>query len=125
VARAALSHTEVRAPFAGIVTAINVEVGNTANPGQIACVLAMMNQLQARTIDLTELDIGQIVEGQLARVTVDALPGREFTGVVRQIALQAEDFRGQMVYAVTVELTNVANAPLRWGMTAWVEFGAP
>jgi len=43
--------------------------------------------------------------------------------VVRHIALQAQDFRGQVVYDVTVELMDIGNAPLRWGMTAWVDFG--
>ena len=124
-ARAALTQTLVRAPFAGTVTAVNVELGNTVNPGQVACVIATLDQLQARTTDLTELDVGQAEEGRLVTVTVDALPGQRFTGVVRQIAQQAEDFRGQVVYGVTVELMDVAGAPLRWGMTAWVEFEAP
>ena len=117
VARASLAHTEVHAPFAGTVTAINVEVGNTANPGQIACVLAMMNQLQARTIDLTELDIGRVEEGQLARVTVDALPELEIPGHVARIEKQSADYRGDVVYPVLVELDEDV-AGLRWGMTA-------
>jgi hypothetical protein len=44
--------------------------------------------------------------------------------VVRKIALQSEDYRGDVVYGVTVELADVADAPLRWGMTAMVEIGA-
>jgi len=122
-AQANLAHTEIRAPFAGTVTVVNVEVGNMAVPGQVACVVATLDQLWARTTDLTELDVGQVTVGQPTTVTVDALPGRSFTGVVRQIALQAQDFRGQVVYDVTVELMDVGNAPLRWGMTAWVDFG--
>ena len=122
-AQANLAHTEIRAPFAGTVTVVNVEVGNTAVPGQVACVVATLDQLWARTTDLTELDVGQVTVGQPTIVTVDALPGRSFTGVVRQIALQAQDFRGQVVYDVTVELMGIGSAPLRWGMTAWVDFG--
>jgi multidrug resistance efflux pump len=124
-AQATLAQTEVRAPFAGTVTAVNVEVGNIVGAGQVACTLATLDQLRARTTELTELDVGHIVEGQPATVTVDALPGREFTGVVRQIALQAERVRGRVVYAATVELTNVADIPPRWGMTARVRFEAP
>ena len=124
-AGAVMTHTEIRAPFAGTVTEINVKVGNAVRPGQVACVLAELGQLQARTTDLTELDVAQIAVGQLVLVTVDALPGRDFTGVVRRIALQAQDFRGQVVYAVTIELPGITDAPLRWGMTAWVEFKTP
>lgn len=124
-AQATLAHTEVRAPLAGTVTVVNVEVGNMVGSGQVACVLATLDQLQARTTELTELDLGQVMEGQSATVTVDALPGQEFTGVVRQIALQAENVRGQVVYAVIVELTDVTGTPPRWGMTARVRFEGP
>jgi multidrug efflux pump subunit AcrA (membrane-fusion protein) len=124
-ARAALTHTEVHAPFAGTVTAVTVEVGNIVGPGQVACVLAVPEQMQARTTDLTELDVGQAVEGRSVTVMVDAVPGQKFTGVLRQAALQAEDFRGQVVYPVTVELTDIADVPLRWGMSAWVDFVRP
>ena len=98
---------------------------NIVGPGQVACVLAVLDQFQARTTDLPELDVAQVVEGRPAIVTGDALEGQKFAGVARQVALQAEDFRGQVVYDVIVELTDAADAPLRWGMTAWVEFKAP
>jgi multidrug resistance efflux pump len=124
-AQAALAHTEVRAPFAGTVATVGVEVGNAVVPGQTACTVAAMGQLQARTKDLSELDVAGIEPGQSVKVTVDALAEREFEGVVNEVALQADDFRGEAVFPVTVELVGVGNAPLRWGMTAWVEFGAP
>jgi hypothetical protein len=40
---------------------------------------------------------------------------------VHEIALQSGDYRGDVVYAVTVELTDVSDTPLRWGMTTMVE----
>jgi multidrug efflux pump subunit AcrA (membrane-fusion protein) len=123
-AQAALAHIEVRAPFAGRVVTIEVEVGNTVVPGQVACVLATVGHLQARTKDLSELDVAGIEPGQSVKVSVDALAEQEFDGVVQEVALQAEDFRGEAVFPVTVDLVNVGDAPLRWGMTAWVEFSA-
>ena len=87
----------------------------------MVCTLATIDQLQVRTKDLSELDVAGIGPGQSVRVTVDALPEREFEGVVRKVALQAEDFRGEAVFAVTVDLVDVGHAPLQWGMTAWVE----
>jgi multidrug resistance efflux pump len=121
-ARAALADAEVRAPFAGTVTAVKVEVGNAVMPGQVACTLATVDQLQVRTKDLSELDVAGIEPGQSVKVTVDALPDREFEGAVRKVALRAEDFRGEAVFGVTVDLAEVGDAALRWGMTAWVEF---
>ncbi len=116
-----LARATLTAPFAGTVTAVNVKGGDVVAAGQSACVLATLDQLQARTTDLTELDVARVAVGQPATVTVDALPGEEFTGKVSEIALQAGDYRGDVVYAVTVALDDVGDAPLRWGMTALVE----
>jgi multidrug resistance efflux pump len=124
-AQATLADAEVRAPFAGAVTRLEIEVGNAVRLGQVACTLATVDQLQVRTKDLSELDVAAIGPGQSVAVTVDALPEQEFDGIVRQVALQAEDFRGEPVFAVTVDLVDSADAPLRWGMTAWVEFEGP
>ena len=123
-AKAALAHAEVRAPFAGTVTSVMVEVGNSMRPGQVAVVLATLERLQARTTDLTELDIVHVSVGQPVVVTADGLAGREFRGVVSDISLRGTESRGQVVYDVYVDLIDADDAPLRWGMTAWVEFGA-
>jgi multidrug resistance efflux pump len=117
-----LQDTELRAPFAGTAVDVEVEAGDQVNPGEVVVVLATLDQLQARTTDLTELDVGRVTVEQPVTVSVDALPDREFAGLVREIALQGQDYRGDVVYAVTVELADpdVAEA-LRWGMTAMVE----
>jgi len=115
-----LGRTEIRAPFAGIVTKVNVEAGEAAAPGDVVVVLAELDRLQARTIDLTELDVAQVMEGQPVVVTVDALPGLELRGHVARIGRRSEDYRGDVVYPVIVELDEDAPG-LRWGMTAVVE----
>ena len=120
MAEDALGRTEIRAPFAGVVTKVNVEAGETAAPGDVVVVLAGLDRLQARTIDLTELDVARVAEGQLVVVTVDALPGVELRGHVARIGLRSEDYRGDVVYPVIVELDEDAPG-LRWGMTAVVE----
>jgi multidrug efflux pump subunit AcrA (membrane-fusion protein) len=116
----ALGRTEIHAPFAGVVTKVNVEAGETAAPGDVVVVLAGLDRLQARTIDLTELDVARVAEGQPVVVTVDALPGVELRGHVARIGLRSEDYRGDVVYPVIVELDEDAPG-LRWGMTAVVE----
>jgi hypothetical protein len=62
-----------------------------------------------------------VAVGQPAAVSVDALPDREFGGLVSEVALQAKDYRGDVVYDITVELTDPESLEaLRWGMTAMV-----
>jgi HlyD family secretion protein len=122
-ARAALERTELRAPFAGTVTQVNVEVGETATPGQVIVVLATLDRLQVRTSDLTELDVARVAEGQAATVTVDALPNLRLSGHVARIDLQSVDYRGDVTYPIYIELDGAA-PELRWGMTAMVEIEA-
>jgi HlyD family secretion protein len=120
-----MEDAELRAPFAGTVVDVGVEVGDRIGPEEVAAVVATLDQLQARTVDLTELDVARVAVGQPAAVSVDALPGREFGGLVSEVALQAKDYRGDVVYDVTVELTDAESLEaLRWGMTAMVTIEA-
>jgi HlyD family secretion protein len=119
-AQSNLEHAELVAPFGGIVVAVEIDAGDAVSSGEVAVVLATLDHLQAVTVDLTELDVAQVEEGQVVVVTVDAMPDEEMKGVVERIGLQAQDYRGDVVYPVYVELEEIALG-LRWGMTAMVE----
>ncbi|HNT75912.1 MAG TPA: HlyD family efflux transporter periplasmic adaptor subunit [Anaerolineae bacterium] len=120
-----LADATLYAPFAGVISDVPVKAGDTVAPGQPVITLATLAQLRARTKDLTELDVVRITEGQAATVTVEALPDVNLSGKVARIELQAEDYRGDVVYPVIIELDEVPAELLRWGMTALVEFEAP
>jgi multidrug resistance efflux pump len=120
----ALEDATLEAPFDGTVAMIDIDVGDVVAPGEPVAVLATLDRLQAKTRDLTELDVVRVAVGRSAEVTVDALPGEKFSGEVSEIALQPGDYRGDVVYMVTVDLREVPDSPLRWGMTALVEIEA-
>jgi HlyD family secretion protein len=122
-AKAAVERTEIRAPFAGTVAKVNAKAGETAVQGEVIVVLATLERLQARTSDLTELDVARVGEGQAAVVTVDALPGVQLGGHVARIEEQSVDYRGDVTYPVVVALDEGV-PELRWGMTALVEIEA-
>jgi len=122
--QSALEDATLVATFDGTVAQLDVDAGDTVAAGQPVVVLATLDQLRAVTKDLTELDVVRVKVGQVVAVSVDALPEDEFAGVVSEIALQPGDYRGDVVYAVTVDLTDAADSPLRWGMTALVEIQA-
>jgi multidrug resistance efflux pump len=115
-----LEDTELRAPFAGTVVDVLVDPGDEVAPGQVVLVLATLDHLEAHTTDLTELDVANVAVGQPAEVRVDALPDSSFAGEVAEIALQAQDYRGDVVYRVIVALTEALDPALRWGMTTEV-----
>jgi HlyD family secretion protein len=109
------------APFAGTAAEVYVEQGDQVSAGQPALTLATLDRLVVKTTDLTELDIAQVAVGQPVVVSLDALPDAEFEGRVAEIALRGGDYRGDIVYQVTVEFAESPDAPLLWGMTAMVK----
>jgi len=119
-ARDQLKRAILRAPFDGVVTKVQLEPGEALLPGQVVLTLATLERLQVRTVDLTELRVAKVQVGDPVAVAVNALPEQEFSGVVSDIALQSQDYRGDVVYQVTIDLVTAATG-LRWGMTALVE----
>jgi multidrug efflux pump subunit AcrA (membrane-fusion protein) len=71
------------------------------------------------TVNVAEVDISKLREGQPASVTIDAVPDQVFTGEVVWIAPSSESDSGVVNYPVTVRLNDVdLAAGSRPGMTA-------
>jgi HlyD family secretion protein len=85
-----LRQSRFEAPFDGIVTRRNVEVGDTAvvgtmnNPGTVLLTIADMSVIEAE-IEVDETDIPLVQLGQPAKVTIDAIANRTFRGHVTEI----------------------------------------
>ena len=115
-----LKYTVIRSPVNGIVVARNVEVGQTiaasfATPNLFLIALDL-TKMQVDT-NVSESDIGGITEGKEATFTVDAYPGHQFAGTIRQVRLAPINVQNVVTYNVVV---NVENQDLRLkpGMTA-------
>jgi len=120
-ARAALADVELLAPFDGTVAGLKVKGGETVSPGQVVVSLADFSGWIVKTTDLTELDVVKISEGQPVTITLDALPEADIDGLVQTIGQNFAEKQGDVVYEVTVELTEML-PNMRWGMTAVVKF---
>lgn len=119
-AKIALEKTVLVAPLAGTVGKVMVEEGETVMAGAPVLTIGDLTALQVETDDLSEVDIVEVAVGQMAKVTVDALPDMEFNGRVSRIMPMAEERHGDIVYTVTIDLEEGLEAGLRWGMTAYV-----
>ena len=90
----ALDKTISRAPFDGLVTNVPVREGETVvvgiqnAEGSTLMTLADMSVITAE-VKVDETDIVNMQLGQIADVTVDALPGRTFKGHVTEVGDQA------------------------------------
>jgi HlyD family secretion protein len=86
-----LSQVIISSPMDGLVTRRNIEEGETAvvgtmnNAGTVLLTIADMSVLEAE-IEVDETDIPNVALGQVAKVTIDAVPNREFKGHVTEIA---------------------------------------
>jgi HlyD family secretion protein len=97
---------DIVAPFAGFVTAVNIQAGDDAKKGAAVVQIADPTQFEA---DLTvgETDVVQLAVGQVAQVGVDALPGITLPALVTKISPTATIQQGVVNYKVTVEIESL------------------
>ena len=115
-----LKYTVIRSPVNGIVVARTVEVGQTiaasfATPNLFLIALDL-TKMQVDT-NVSESDIGGITEGKEATFTVDAYPGHQFSGTIRQVRLAPINVQNVVTYNVVVNVDN-QDIRLKPGMTA-------
>jgi HlyD family secretion protein len=98
-----LNQVMIVAPMDGIVTRRNIEEGETAvvgtmnNAGTVLLEIADMSVIEAE-VEVDETDIPLVELGQTAKITIDAVPDREFSGRVTEIGnspIQAAQNTGQ------------------------------
>lgn len=121
VAKTSAEEAVLRAPFAGTVAQVNVQVGDFVPAGVPVVILGDLSKLCVETTDLSEVDVAKVQVGQGARVLLDAFPDRAFDGTVTRISPFAIESRGDKVFRVWIELREGTEVGLRWGMTANVE----
>jgi RND family efflux transporter MFP subunit len=73
----------IRAPFSGVVAAVNVSVGDVVDTSTV--VASIITKQQIAKISLNEVDAAQVKIGQTATLTFSALPSVTTTGTVAQI----------------------------------------
>jgi len=85
-----LNKVTMTSPIDGIVTRRNIEEGETAvvgtmnNAGTVLLTIADLSVIETE-IEVDETDIPYIEIGQVAKVTIDAIPDQEFTGRVTEV----------------------------------------
>ena len=118
-AQATLDQTSIRAPFAGTITDIKNSTGDQVTPGKAAFRLDDLSRLLV-DVSLSEVDINRIAVGQSVSITFDAISGKEYRGIVNEVASVGDvTSQGAASFVVTVELTN-ADDDIKPGMTAAV-----
>jgi multidrug efflux pump subunit AcrA (membrane-fusion protein) len=117
----------LRSTIDGLVTQVNVEEGDevhaSAGDGgsglDASSVIVEIVDTTVVEIDgiVDEIDVLSVQEGIPVRVTLDALPGQTFEGVVTRVAPAAESQQGVVTYPISIQVEVPAELQLREGLT--------
>jgi len=80
-----LSYAQVVAPVSGIVSKKNVEVGQLVQPGEPLMSVVPLDDIWV-TANLKETEVADVKAGAPVDITVDAYPGKHFTGRVGSLS---------------------------------------
>ena len=114
-----LAKATIRSPIDGIVLTRKVEPGQTVAAALQAPVLFTLAEDLAKMklqVDIDEADVGQVRVGQTATFTVDAWPGRKYTGVITRVGYGSQTKDNVVSYPTVLAVSN-DDLSLRPGMT--------
>jgi HlyD family secretion protein len=121
-ARINLAYTDITSPVDGVVVSRNVDVGQTvAASFQTPTLFLIAQDLTKMQVDanVSESDIGEVRSEQAASFSVDAYPGRQFHGSVKQVRNSPLNIQNVVTYDVVIAVDN-PDLALKPGMTATV-----
>ena len=123
-----LSKTKIISPIDGVVTSLDIKVGETAIasstniPGSSLMTIANPASIYTEVL-VDEADIANIEIGQRAEIVAIAYPDQPMTGVVRFIANTAKIAPGRtgLSFVVKIDITDPGEVVLRPGMSCRAE----
>ena len=118
-----LKYTQIVAPVNGVVTARNMDIGQTVTASfQTPVLFRIAEDLTVMQVytSVDEADIGRVRVGQKATFTVPAFPDEFFSAAVTQIRNDPQIQQNVVTYNVILDVNN-DDLKLRPGMTTTVQ----
>jgi HlyD family secretion protein len=119
-----LDFCTIKSPVKGVIIDRRVNIGQTVvsslNAPSLFLIAKDLTKMQI-WVAVNEADVGRIVSGGPVTYTCDAFPGREFSGSVGKIRLNATMTQNVVMYTVEVNTDNADNTLLPY-LTANVHF---
>ena len=117
-AKANLAQARLMSPIDGTVMDVGVSEGEKINTDSLnAVTLANLKELELNVI-VAEVDIPKVKVGQPVEITIDALQGRTFKGIISKVVPVSETSSTVVNYPVTIRLTDANLDGVLPGMTA-------
>jgi HlyD family secretion protein len=99
-ARQTLADYTIKAPFDGVVAALNVKVGDTVAQG--TAVATLVTKQKIAVISLNEVDVSKIALGDKVTLTFDAVADLDISGAVAEIDTIGTVSQGVVSYNVKI-----------------------
>lgn len=114
---AKIAERQIRAPFDGLVSKVDLDLGESVTAG--ATVVSMASEADYQiTVNVPEAEINKLSLGNLATATLDAYPdGTEFTAEVISLEPAETIIDGVATYKVTLQFKQF-DEKIKSGMTA-------
>lgn len=119
IANKNLEDTTLKAPFSGLITNVSVKPDDYINSGSEVAYLIDDSSYEIE-VAVNEIDSLEIIVEQEVIIILDAFPGREFSGRVREIHSYTQNVNGVVTLPVTVQLDK-ADKQFKPGFSALVE----
>ncbi len=116
LAQAHLEDAVLRAPFDGLITHVDFDLGSFVPAGRVVLGVADQSARQVK-LNIDETDIAQVRIGENVTLDLDAYPGETLKARVTDVAASATTTQGVVNYVVTITL-DPTTVPARFGMTA-------
>ena len=114
ISRKHLADTELHSPENGFISRRSIEPGEMASPGRPVFQIVHLDTVEVN-VGVPETDVHLVRDGQNAVITLPALPGKSFKGVVRLVNVSADS--GTRTFMTRISIPNPAHI-LRIGMVA-------
>jgi HlyD family secretion protein len=86
-ARLRIQKSTVRAPIGGVIYQFDLKPGAYLNPGDTVATIGVLSRVRIK-VYVDEPDLGRVKRGMPVTITWDAVPGREWTGVVDRLPVE-------------------------------------
>jgi len=106
IAEKNLKDTTLKALFSGLITEVSIKTGDYVTSGTKVAYLIDDSSYEIE-VSVNEIDSLEVQVGQEVIVTLDAFPGREFSGKVKEIHNYTQNVNGVVTLPVVVQLDNV------------------
>jgi len=117
LAQKQLENATIKAPFDGVVADVKAKAGDVVDAATVVIYLVKPTLLEV-VVEVDEMDIPKVAEGQQVEIKVASLPDRELTGTVASVYPVPTKITGLVMYNVKIAIPVSEDTGIKIGMRA-------